>query len=220
MQATARRLSVVSATSCARRRLIRDVRPRKHVNPHLPNTMPLRTSNRIIVPIAQPTVGAGPLNVPMIKQEQTQWCWAGCADMALHYYGNSGVNQCDLANWLFSQSACCQIPSSSLCNKPCQVPDVSRVYSAFGLRSTYNGGSVAFFSLETEVAGGRPVEVGYAWTGGGGHVALVVQTGFINGNQAVRVNDPAYGSGGVLYSDLLTAYGQGSWNWTWTGIQR
>ena len=31
MQATARRLSVVSATSCARRRLIRDVRPRGRV---------------------------------------------------------------------------------------------------------------------------------------------------------------------------------------------
>ena len=31
MQATARRLSVVSATSCARRRLIRDVRPRNRV---------------------------------------------------------------------------------------------------------------------------------------------------------------------------------------------
>ena len=30
MQATARRLSVVSATSCARRRLIRDVRPTQH----------------------------------------------------------------------------------------------------------------------------------------------------------------------------------------------
>ena len=32
MQATARRLSVVSATSCARRRLIRDVRPRNKVH--------------------------------------------------------------------------------------------------------------------------------------------------------------------------------------------
>ena len=34
MQATARRLSVVSATSCARRRLIRDVRPRSKVPRH------------------------------------------------------------------------------------------------------------------------------------------------------------------------------------------
>ena len=35
MQATARRLSVVSATSCARRRLIRDVRPGGRVHPHM-----------------------------------------------------------------------------------------------------------------------------------------------------------------------------------------
>ena len=35
MQATARRLSVVSATSCARRRLIRDVRPTKQSSPHM-----------------------------------------------------------------------------------------------------------------------------------------------------------------------------------------
>jgi hypothetical protein len=38
MQATARRLSVVSATSCARRRLIRDVHPIQNAWPRLPRS--------------------------------------------------------------------------------------------------------------------------------------------------------------------------------------
>jgi len=182
--------------------------------------MAIRTQKRLKILATIPPVGAGPLNVPMIKQEQTQWCWAGCADMTLHYYGNSGVRQCDFANWLFGQSACCSVPSSSLCNRGCQVGDVSKVYSNWGIRSTLVNSNVPFGTLSLEVSASRPVEVAYAWNGGGGHVALVVQTDTINGRSVVRVNDPAYGSGGVYYDDLLNAYGMGRWFATWTGIGR
>jgi hypothetical protein len=100
------------------------------------------------------------------------------------------------------------------------VNDVSRVYSQWGIRSALTGSSVSFSTLDWEVSSSRPVEVAYLWAGGGGHVALVIQTGVVNNQQAVRVNDPAYGSGGVLYSDLLTAYGLGTWFATWTDIRR
>ena len=182
--------------------------------------MPIRVKDRTKIPAPAVTLGAGPLNVPMIKQEQTQWCWAGCADMVTHYYGNPGVAQCDFANWLFSQSLCCGAPSSSLCNNPCKGTDVSRVYSNWGINSALTSSTVSFSTLDWEISNSRPVEVAYKWTGGGGHVALVIQTGVVNNQQAVRVNDPAYGSGGVLYNDLLNAYGQGTWILTWTDIRR
>ena len=53
MQATARRLSVVSATSCARRRLIRDVRPTQHVH-----TMRLPTIAAILLLAVTPAIAA------------------------------------------------------------------------------------------------------------------------------------------------------------------
>lgn len=182
--------------------------------------MPLRVTNGRTIRFAAPPLGAKTLNVPQINQEQTQWCWAGCADMVLHYYGNQGIRQCDLANFLFGLSGCCSSPSSTLCNQPSPVPDISRVYSNYGIRSTHSAGTVTFATLQSEINADRPVEVAYAWSGGGGHAAIVRGWDRNSTGPFLRVNDPAYGSGGVYYSDLLTAYGQGTWFYTWTGIRR
>jgi len=182
--------------------------------------MPLRQRHGTQIVFSPPRLGAKSLSVPQINQEQTQWCWAACADMVLHYYGNSGVRQCDFANWLFGQTGCCASPSSPVCNQPCAVNDVQRVYTQWGILSAPSSGTVPFSTLEFEINGDRPVEVAYAWTGGGGHVAVVSGWDRNATGPFVRINDPAYGSGGVYYSDLLTAYGLGTWFYTWTGIRR
>lgn len=182
--------------------------------------MPLRVPKGRPINFVPPPLGAKSLNVPQIAQEQTQWCWAACADMVLHYYGNTGIRQCELANWLFGLPGCCSNPSSSLCNRPCQVADVSRVFMNYGVRSSGGNGTVSFSTLQFELNGDRPVEVAYSWNGGGGHVAIVRGWDQNSTGPFLRVNDPAYGSGGVYYSDLLTAYGLGTWFYTWIGIRR
>lgn len=183
--------------------------------------MPARTKAPRAIPAVTTVMLAGPsINVPMIKQEQTQWCWAACTDMIVHFYGNAGLRQCDCAAWLFANNTCCISPSSSPCNRPCQVNDVSRVLAQFGVRSSSRNGTVPSLTLKNEVAAGRPVEVAYAWDGGGGHVAVVCAWDQNGSDDFVRVNDPAYGSGGVYYKNLLTAYGLGRWFWTWTDIRR
>src|SRR5437660_1156600 len=122
--------------------------------------MPLRApSGKTIVPLPPP-LGARVLSVPWIKQEQTQWCWAACAQMVLRYYANLTVQQCDLANWLFGLSDCCAAPSSSLCNRPCQVSDVCRVYNAFGLRCYSSSGTITLGAVQLEIDQGYPVEPG------------------------------------------------------------
>lgn len=179
--------------------------------------MPLRvTKGKTIVP-APPPLGARVLNVPWIKQEQTQWCWAACADMVLHYYGNINVRQCDLANWLFGLSDCCSVPSSSLCNRPCQVADVCRVYNAFGLRCYSASGTISQGAIQLEIDQGRPIEPGIAWNGGGGHVVIV--RGYYDDGK-IHVNDPWYGHGAIPYADLVNAYGLGTWFWTFTDLRR
>ena len=186
--------------------------------------MAIRVNTRSKIPSHAKALLAGPLNVPMIKQTESNWCWAACADMVTHYYGNTGLAQCDFANFLFSLNACCAAPSSALCNSGCQLNDVSKVFSRYGISSSLTQSNVSFSTLDFEISNSRPVEVAYYWLDSqgkivGGHVALVIQTGVANGQQAVRVNDPAYGSGGVLFSDLITAYGMGTWVATWTNIR-
>lgn len=179
--------------------------------------MPLRVARGTTVVAPPPPLGAAVLNVPWIKQEQTQWCWAACAQMVLRYSGNLTVRQCDFVNWLFGLSDCCAAGSTSLCNRPCQVADVCRVYSAFGLRCSYSNGTVSFGGLQFEIDQGRPVEAGLAWTGGGGHVVIV--RGWYDDGK-IHVNDPWYGHGAIPYSDLVNAYGQGTWFGTFTDLRR
>ena len=169
--------------------------------------MPLRVIQRKPINFGTPPLGARTINVPQIPQQQTQWCWAACADMVLHYYGNTEVQQCDFANWLFGLSGCCSSPSSELCNRPCRVADVSGVYSNWSIRGTPMNRTVSFSTLQSEINAGRPVEVAYQWRGGGGHVAIICGWDTNSTGPFVRVNDPAYGSGGVYYSELLNAYG-------------
>jgi hypothetical protein len=182
--------------------------------------MAVRKSTRIKLKPSRPGARAERTGVPMIIQEQSNWCWAACADMVVHYYGFPVVRQCDFANWLFGQSGCCFAPGSSLCNRPCSEADVSLIYFNWGIQSSLVASSVPYSVLDSETVSSRPVEVGLAWNGGGGHLVLVIQTAIVNYQQVVLVNDPDYGTGGILYSDLLTANGMGAWVSSWVGIRR
>jgi len=99
------------------------------------------------------------------------------------------------------------------------LSDVGAVYAAGGVQSVAVSGVSAFGTIDYEISGRRPVEVAFAWTGGGGHVIIVRETFNAPGGPAVSVNDPWYGSGGVYYTDLLNAYGMGQGIATWIGLR-
>src|SRR5262249_53369087 len=124
--------------------------------------MPIRLPSRVKVTPSAPIVAGRALNVPYRKQEQTNWCWAGCAQMVFAYRGKN-VAQCALANQLFGQSSCCQVPGSSLCNRGCAITEICRVYSWYGVSCSYVGSNVPYSTLCMEIDGDRPVEVGFAW---------------------------------------------------------
>lgn len=180
--------------------------------------MAIKNTKKNDIPLNGTFRGAGSLNVPMIKQEQKNWCWAACANMILHYYKRAET-QCRLSNWAFNQSLCCQTPNSQACDRGLSDAGITQLFSSRYLHSSYIANSVSYVKLDAEISANRPVEVGYSWTNGGGHVAVVIATVIINGREAVRVNDPAYGSVGVYFSDLLLAYGMGRWDATWIEIK-
>ena len=161
------------------------------------------------------------LGVCQIEQEQNLWCWAACAEMVLRYYDIGHVRQCDFANWLFKQTHCCTEPSSAECNRGCFVHDISRLYLQWNIRSTFIGGMVPFSVLQAEIDAGRPVEIGFLWKEQGiAHVVLISGWHTDGTEEFVHVNDPNNGFQFLTYAELQTAYGKGTWSFTWTGIRR
>ena len=164
------------------------------------------------------------IDVPQIAQEQTNWCWAACIEMVLCYYGTSAVLQCELANELFSRSDCCSEPSNPECNKPCEIEDISNLYARRNIQSQFVDENVPFATLQSEIDAARPVEiVFYQRREQRGHLVIVRGWHTIEAEEFVHVNDPKDSTGAsgiVAYSELLDAYGEGKWFYTWLDIQR
>jgi hypothetical protein len=159
------------------------------------------------------------LAIPAIKQKQSEWCWVICAIMVLHYYKNHGVKKCDLVNFLFHQTNCCTNPDSPECNKPCKWTDIKKVYSHWNITGKLNKGSIAFSIFIIEINAGRPVQIGYEWAGGNGHVALVTGYKTEGIKKFIYINDPLHGNGWQLYNDVKKKLLIREWKYTWILIK-
>jgi hypothetical protein len=148
------------------------------------------------------------LDVPQIFQEQTQWCWAACAQMVAAFLGNADVRQCELANFLHEQTKCCNKPGSTACNQPCPYDGIEKVFTHLRIHSISHNWAVNPQVLMREFQANRPVEIGLLWFGGGGHVAIVRG---VTERGLLAVNDPWFGQGVATYMYLALAYGQGEW---------
>jgi hypothetical protein len=172
------------------------------------------------IPTGAPSAGVAQLvpPLPMVLQRAEEWCWAACLQMVLN---RSGVNvqQCDVVNKVFNETICCATPEDEACNQPVDPADIVSAYEKCGRHAQLITSPIRFEDLQDEIAvRGRPVEVGMAWAGVGGHVAMVWGAGIGSQGPVLLVNDPKYGTGFVYYVNLLRAYGLGSWQWTWVSI--
>ncbi len=163
-------------------------------------------------------LGQAPLDIAPIMQLQTNWCWAACAQMVTAYYGNDLAAQCDFANWNFSQNSCCVNGATAACDRPSSDPRITAVFSHWGINSTYAFAQVSYTAIQEQISVGHPVEIGWAWGQGGGHVVLLVGSTIIGNGQYVYINDPGTGQEMMTYADLQTAKGGGLWDATWTNI--
>ena len=183
--------------------------------------MPIRVLQRTDIPMMAGAPSDVPLAIPRVEQTQTNWCWAACAEMVLHYFGKSALAQCDFATFLVNDPSCCTAPSSPMCDTRCEYDEVGLVYGHWGIQATLVRSAVTFDTLVQELKSQQPVEVGIIWAGGGGHLVLVVQATDSNGQALVVVRDPRpdYSFNVLQYGELLTAHGYGVWDATWTGIR-
>jgi hypothetical protein len=192
---------------------------------------------RVIRPIVPPAVtlrytagaGAGGASLPVARrqQEETNWCWAAGAQMVLRFKGQAAVTQCEIVNRALGRTDCCVNGSGVDCNQPMTVDagggpemDITKIYLSYGIGAAYDDAQVPFTTLETEISVARPVQVFYAWTGTGGHVAIVYGWEIApDGSEFAMVHDPWYASySRARFSALQDAYGFGTWAGTFTRI--
>lgn len=186
--------------------------------------MPLKAS-ALSIPVTTPPAGTAAVNggaqlvppLPQVSQRAEEWCWAACIQMVLNRLGVN-VQQCDIVNKVLNQAICCDTPEAEACNQPVGPGDIVSTYQKCGHQAQQITQPVSFEELQSEILAGRPVEVGMAWAGIGGHVAMIQGATIGPQGPLLLVNDPKYGSGSVYYVNLLRAYGLGTWQWTWVSI--
>lgn len=155
----------------------------------------------------------------LIKQSQTEWCWAACIQMLMSNRFGSYPAQCTMAGHAFlplAPESGCSDPQRI--NFPLPVGRVAQELARWGMSSQSQSRPVSFQSLVSEISANRPVKIGLLWNGNGGHAVLVVGWDQSSQGRFLILHDPQRGAGSVWYEDLMTAYGLGNWSWTWTNI--
>lgn len=188
--------------------------------------MPLRVINGKDI-VAAPALAAFALggattvaNIPWLKQEQTQWCWATAMQMVFQKYDDLTIQQCDLSNAAFGNTGCCTTPSSSLCNQPLPVIRISPEWGKYSFSAVFVNGSIEFSDLQNDINNDCPVEIGFKWRGGGGHAVLAVGWDIIDSVPQVFIHDPWRGNLTIPYEKVKAAYGEGDWKWSWRNIKK
>ncbi|HHC24023.1 MAG TPA: hypothetical protein ENK58_01215, partial [Desulfobacterales bacterium] len=147
------------------------------------------------------------LNVPQKTQEKTEWCWAGCSQAILEYYGiektqteiaEYGTESANIWNYLWGTGS-----------NPTRK-GVKEILSHFS--TIYSSGSEGALSqsvVQTQMNAGRPVVVNWEWNSGGGH--FVVARG-LEGD-TMYLMDPLNGPTIDSY-DWVVSGGTHTWAWS------
>lgn len=139
------------------------------------------------------------IDVPLVTQEHSEWCWAADANAVLSYRGISST-QCGIDNWVNSiQYACENAPFdwSNQANSPNSIAGttgISGIVWSLGRRnSRYYDAPLAFSGVRTAIDQGDPVVILWSWYGGGGH--FVVIDGYDDQQSALYFMNPWPGEG-------------------------
>lgn len=149
----------------------------------------LRGALLAVVLWALESAQAAVLAVPQKYQEQDQWCWAGCSQAVLSYYGTT-VSQTEIAQYGTGGVNTWNYLWGSGTEGGVYRRGIDQILNHFGsIQSTGSSGSLTWGTCQTEIAAGRPPIINWTWSTGGGH--FVVLKG-LDGTTATLM-DPWYG---------------------------
>ena len=156
----------------------------------------------------------GVLSVPKKYQYESEWCWAACAEMVLHYHGQTNWSQPKIVEHIYGS------PNS---NRFTKLPDIYNFYSACGITPDVKFGNnkqdpMPFIDLKSAINQERPVEAYVCWNCNApanvyGHLLIVYGWGEHQEDKYAFVHDPRCdgSSGPIKYSDLCK-YDGGTWH--------
>ncbi len=150
------------------------------------------------------------LNVHAEPQQSAEWCWAACCCGIARFLALPiQPTEAGLANLLTGRTDCDLLPTPRECIVSASAAEVVGIYDRLGISRVGPDLPLSINTLLAELIAGRPVEVGFMWYRGGGHVALV--TGFTKATQRLHVSDPLFGDGQLTYLEIANGYGIGRW---------
>ena len=160
------------------------------------------------------------LNVDLVTQEHSNWCWAGSSVDVLRWYGQS-PSQCAVANWALGRSDAC---GSTAFNWNSWANVASGMYGAngsiqailnhWGVGSYGNNYALNWNAVVTEVNANRPFVLRFGWYGGGGHFLVGYGYDDRSGTANIAYMNPWPGEGYTWSNYTWTVYAAYDHSWT------
>ncbi|WP_270168249.1 papain-like cysteine protease family protein [Paenibacillus sp. SYP-B4298] len=110
--------------------------------------------------------GAGLSGYPEVKQDKTNWCWAGVSISVLEWYGKS-VTQCNFVKKVKGTGSCN--------NDSASVTEAQNGMYEYGVSANYYNGSLSYSTLKTKIDGNMPIYVSWKWNSSAdtGHAVVI-----------------------------------------------
>jgi Papain-like cysteine protease AvrRpt2 len=152
------------------------------------------------------------LDVPVVEQEHSQWCWDADAS-AILAYRSVFARQCAIANWVDGiDYACGRYPFywSDQANSPnylAGTTGIAGILWSWGRRGSYYMGPLAYSTARSALERGNPIVILWNWSGGGGH--FVVLDGYDDNGSMLYFMNPWPGEGAEYGDYWWIRYGSG-----------
>ena len=173
----------------------------------------------LLIIFISPSAFSQVLNVPLVTQEQDEWCWAAVSKSILNYYGDS-VSQCQIAEYTretatwnnFGNVDCCTDPSQgcNYWNYPYgYTGSIQDILQNWGVQNYGIDYPLTPTEIAQEISGSRPFIIRWGWTAGGGH--FLVGHGFID--STLYYMNPWFGEG-YKFADYSWVLSNADHEWT------
>lgn len=137
------------------------------------------------------------------RQEQDNWCWIACFNMACSFFGKTTVQQCATAQRFLGISNCCPSGSNATCDQRLSDTDIPRLYQSASLQAASS--TIDDAAFQQTLASGSLVLLLLAFPA---TYHFVLLSGY--GSGTYTVNDPAYNApSDITYDQLSSAYQSG-----------
>jgi hypothetical protein len=161
------------------------------------------------------------LDVPLVTQEHSEWCWAGTTKAVLNFYGQT-PSQCQIVNWAYGLNYACGnsvFQWSSPANQPNYMygtnGSVQNILKNWGVNNTAYNTASSWSSVVADINANRPFVIRYGWTNGGGHIMVGRGYETANGINYVYIMNPWPGEG-QTYRTYSSAVAASDHQWTHT----